>query len=130
MQMPSIVTTAANQAIIDVVVKANFVGIDDHKSSLADKSITLGGVGVYERDGKQCVVALFTGKFSDYYCINRINVIDGEFHVTRDNCAGLITDASDDIQADVQRMWDNIAWDRVEKYPALMPGVVANIVSA
>jgi hypothetical protein len=132
MQKPSIVTTAANQAILDLVVKNKFIGIDDHKSGNhhVDKSITLGGVGVYERSGKQCVVALFTGAFSDYYCINRIDAIDGTFHVTRDNCAGLVTSATDDIQADLDRMWANISWDTVEKYPSMMPGCVANVISA
>jgi hypothetical protein len=132
MQKPSIVTTAANQAILDLVVKNKFKGIDDHKSSAhhLDKSITLGGVGVYERDGKQCVVALFTGSYSSYYCVNRINVIDDEFHITRDNCAGLVTDASNDINADLDRMWSQISWSTVEKYPSLMPGVIGNVVVA
>jgi hypothetical protein len=130
MQKPTIVTTAKNQAILDLIVKAEFLGIDDHKSYMADKSISIGGAGVYERNGEQCVVALFTGSFSDYYCINRISVVDDTFHVTRDNCAGLVTSATDDIQADLDRMWANISWSTVEKYPALMPGCVANVVVA
>jgi hypothetical protein len=130
MQKPTIVTTAKNQAILDLIVKAEFLGIDDHKSYMADKSINIGGAGVYERNGKQCVVALFTGDFSDYYCINRIDVIDGEFHVTRDNCAGMVTRATDDIQADLDWMWNHNIWNIVEKYPSLMPGVVANIIVA
>lgn len=132
MQIPAIVTTARNQAIIDAVVAAKFVVIDDHKSSLpGDHTLKLGGVGVYERNEVQHVVALFTGSFSDYYCINRVNVDrDGSVHLTRDNCGGLVTDATDDITADIQRMYDNVSWERVAKYPSIAPGAINNIVVA
>ena len=104
----------------------DFKMIDDHNG----KEVTLGGAAVYQRDGKQTVVALFTKEFSDYYCINEVVIKeDGLLHLTRNNCGGTIHTATMDIVADVRRMEAGFCQEMIEKYPALKPGRITNIIT-
>lgn len=127
----NIVNTEATQAIVDAVVKANFVALDDHRMT-GENEMKLGGVAVHvRRDGKQTVVALFTKEFSDYYSMNQVVVdSDGYVHVTRNAVAGIITDATDDVVADVKRNREGYNWELIAERPALHPGHLVNVVAA
>lgn len=104
----------------------DFRMIDDHTG----KPVTLGGAGIYQRDGKQTVVALFTKEFSDYYCINEVVIKeDGLLHLTRNNCGGTIFNATMDIASDVRRMEAGFCQETIKKYPALAPGQITNITT-
>ncbi|MNP88957.1 hypothetical protein D3C85_13510 [compost metagenome] len=119
--------TPANAAIIEVVKASNFVLKDEHDNT-GERELHLAGVAVYQNGDRQDVVALFSKDFSSYYCLNRIAVRDGKPAVTRDNCGGIVSEATNDPVADVKAIIDNIAWDSVEKYPCLTPGQYFNIV--
>jgi hypothetical protein len=120
--------TAENAAIIEAVKAANFILKDEHDSK-GERTLSLAGVVVYQRDDRQEVVALFNGSFSSYYCLNRITVRKGgEVVVTRDNCAGTVFEATNDPKADVEGIIESIAWDRVEQFPVLVPGQYFNFV--
>ena len=124
----NIVNTEATQAIVDAVKASGFKAIDDHGSGV----LNLGGVAVHVRakDGKQTVVALFTKEFSDYYSMNAVSVVNGAVHVTRNAVAGVITDATDDVVADVERNRAGYNWKLIEERPALHPGFLVNVVAA
>ena len=88
----------------------------------------MAGVAVYQRDERQEVIALFDGNFSKYYSLNAIALRSDGPVVTRNNCAGVVSNATDNPIADLVSIIDSIAWDRVEKYPCLVPGLYFNIV--
>lgn len=114
---------------INAVQMNDFLLIDDHNNTRGKTQ--LGGCAVYERDGKQVVVALFTKEFSDYYCINEIAIKeDGLPHLTRNNCGGTIFGATMDIEADVRNMEAGFNQEMIKKYPALAPGKIFNITLA
>lgn len=114
---------------LNAIQMNDFHLLDDHKSGGA--KMKLGGAGVYERDGKQRVVALFTKEFSDYYTINEIVIKeDGLPHVTRNACGGTIHNATMDIRGDVRRMEAGFDQAMIEKYPSLKPGRIFNIITA
>lgn len=120
--------TEKSAAIIEAVKAANFILKDEHDSK-GERTLPLAGVVVYQRDDRQEVVALFNGSFSAYYCLNAIELRkDGVVAVTRDNCAGIVSEATDDPKADVEAIIDGIAWDRVQQYPVLTPGQYFNFV--
>lgn len=104
----------------------DFKMIDDHNGN----QVTLGGAAVYQRDGKQTVVALFTKEFSDYYCINEVVIKEDGLHLTRNNCGGTIFNATMDIAADVRRMEAGFCQETIKKCPALAPGQITNIITA
>ena len=114
---------------LNAVQMNDFHLLDDHKNG--GEKMKLGGCGVYERDGKQVVVALFTKAYSDYYTINEIAIKeDGLPHVTRNACGGMIHNATMDIHGDVRRMEAGFDQAMIEKYPALKPGRIFNILTA
>lgn len=119
--------TAANAAIIKAVVDAEFQLINDHTSN-RDLRIEIGGVAIYTRGEEQHVVALFTGSQIGFYGVDKI-VIDkkGEPHLTRSAVGGVISDATDDIVADVEREWANFDWNLIEQRPILHPGNITDI---
>ncbi len=122
------VLTAANAAIIEAVKAANFILKDEHDSK-GERQLTLAGVAVYQNGDRQNVVALFDDSFSSYYCLNRVAVRkDGSVAVTRDNCAGIVSRATNDPKADLDAIIDGINWAAVEKYPVLTPGQYFNVV--
>ena len=121
------VLTEANAKIIEAVKASNFILKDEHDPK-GERELRLSGVVVYQNGDRQNVVALFDKNFSSYYCLNRIAVRDGKPVVTRDNCAGIISVASNDPVADVESIIEGINWDAVEKYPVLCPGQYFNIV--
>ena len=121
------VLTEVNAKIIEAVKASNFVLKDEHDPK-GERMLTLSGVVVYQNGDRQDVVALFDKNFSDYYCLNRVDLRDGKPILTRDNCAGTVFVASNDPVADINAIIDGIAWDRVEKYPVLCPGQYFNIV--
>lgn len=106
----------------------DFLLLDDH-SGIGGK-LQLGGAGVYERDGKQTVVALFTKAYSDYYTINEIVIKDdGLPHVTRNACGGTMFNATNNIHHDVIRMEASFDPEMIAKYPSLAPGKITNIIT-
>lgn len=114
---------------LNAIQMNDFNLIDDHRSGGAKTQ--LGGAAVYERDGKQVVVALFTKAFSDYYTINEVVIKDdGLPHLTRNACGGTIFHATMDIVSDVRRMEAGFCQEHIAKYPALAPGKIFNIITA
>lgn len=124
----NIVNTEATQRIVDAVKASGFKAVSDH----GNRELSLGGVAVHVRakDGKQTVVALFTKEFSDYYTMNAVSVVDGVVRVTRNAVAGIITDATDDVVADVERNRAEYDWKLIEECSALHPGLLVNVVAA
>jgi hypothetical protein len=124
--LPIPAVTERNLEIIEAVKAAGFVLKDDHDNK-GERTLALAGVVVYQRDGRQVVAALFDVNFSSYYCLNRIDKhADGSVSVTRDNCAGIVSTATQDPVKDVNNIIEGIAWDVVEKYPSLVPGQYFN----
>jgi hypothetical protein len=106
----------------------DFLLIDDHDPD--GGKTQLGGCAVYERDGKQVVVALFTKAFSDYYTINEIVIKeDGLPHLTHNACGGTMHSVTNNIHHDVIRMEASFDQVMIEKYPALKPGKIFNIIT-
>lgn len=114
---------------LNAIQMNDFHLIDDHNNGRGKTK--LGGAGVYERDGKQVVVALFTKAFSDYYTINEITIKDdGLPHITRNACGGTIFGATMDVREDVRVMEAGFDQEMIAKYPALKPGKIFNIITA
>lgn len=127
--MSQVQLQAGIELILNAVQMNDFDLLDDHGRDGA--KLKLGGAGVYERDGKQVVVALFTRAYSDYYTINEIVIKDdGLPHVTRNACGGTIFNATMDVVSDVRRMEAGFDQAMIEKYPALKPGRIFNIITA
>ena len=114
--------------IIEAVKAAGFVIKDDHDPK-RERTIQLSGVCVYQDGARQEVIALMDKSYSSYYCLNSINLaLDGTPYLTRDNCAGMVKEATGDPKADVESIIEGIRWDRVEKFPVLAPGQYFNFV--
>jgi len=123
---PTPALTEKSIKIIEAVKAAGFMLKDEHGKG--DRILPLAGVAVFQHGDKQDVIALFTGAFSSYYSLNAVTLRSDGPAVTRNNCAGVVANATDNPAADLEAIIDGINWEAVEKYPVLCPGVYFNVV--
>ena len=109
-----------SKAIVAAIEANNWTLVDDHNSSseLVTKPVAL---GLYSRDGKQQVVALYDRNIAKHYSVNRIDLVDGVPHLTRDSVTTMM-DASFIVEVDLINWKAGFDWEAIAKTPALHPG--------